>query len=280
MKTKLFHLAVIVFCVLLSSCVTRSLESRVDDAGKKMTAAFVAGDTGDTWNLRSDADYSVQLGRGVWWVPANGLGRSCYTNSQIAAVVNEDPDVKKELIGNVYEAAQLFQISDFAYDGSEDRLIADVKDPESGIVWEKHSPGYWSLALNRGNSSTCASWLGYILDGDYEKSGYLLFRWPDGNSHVMNWFLHDGYYYFIDMTHFQNDYDTRYRGIEDGDISSYRKSDTLLSNIHKTESFEDYVSYLFFALLHSDNTSPSLIFSIEGTEVPDLDSIPPEKYQW
>ena len=96
----------------------------------------------------------------------------------------------------------------------------------------------------------------------------------------MNWFLHDGYYYFIDMTHFQNDYDTRYRGIEDGDISSYRKSDTLLSNIHKTESFEDYVSYLFFALLHSDNTAPSLIFSIEGTEVPDLDSIPPEKYQW
>ena len=102
MKIKL--LCVILFLCFLVSCATTSEEERIANADEKMKLAYNEGDTQDTWNLRSDASFEVQVAEGVWWVPANTLGKSRYTNKQIAAIVNENPKVKKALIGNLYEA--------------------------------------------------------------------------------------------------------------------------------------------------------------------------------
>ena len=264
MKIKL--LCVIIFLFFLVSCATTSEEERIANADEKMKLAYNEGDTQDTWNLRSDASFEVQVAEGVWWVPANTLGKSRYTNKQIAAIVNENPKVKKALIGNLYEAIQLFQICDFTTDTREDHFNVRVEDPVLGYDWEKHCPGYYAVSLNRGNCSTDTNWLIYLLNDDYEEWGTFNMSDADGSGHVINYFFFDGYYYFIDMTHYRNDF--RNSAVENGDYRAYRNTDVLLGNIHKTVSPEAYVKYY----LQEANNPPSLFYTVKGHEVADLTS--------
>lgn len=231
-----------------------------------MELAYNEGDTQDTWNLRTDASFEVQVAEGVWWVPANTLGKSRYTNKQIAAIVNENPKVKKALIGNLYEAIQLFQICDFTSDTREDKLNVRVEDPVLGYDWEKHCPGYYAVSLNRGNCSTGTNWLIYLLNDDYEEWGTFNLSFYNGSGHVINYFFYEGYYYFIDMTHYRNDFP--HSAVEDGDNSSYIKSDVVLGNIHKAISPEAYVKYF----LQEANNPPSFFYTVKGHEVSDLTS--------
>ena len=88
----------------------------------------------------------------------------------------------------------------------------------------------------------------------------------------MNYFVIDGYYYFIDMSHYRNDSDSRSRSsVEDGDAETYRRNgDRVLANIHKAVSPEAYVEYCLSAFADS----PVLFFMIEGLEVPDISCDP------
>ena len=88
----------------------------------------------------------------------------------------------------------------------------------------------------------------------------------DGSGHVINYFFFDGYYYFIDMTHYRNDF--RNSAVENGDYRAYRNTDVLLGNIHKTVSPEAYVKYY----LQEANNPPSLFYTVKGHEVADLTS--------
>lgn len=122
----------VVLISLLFSC--SSMESELAEAEKTMASAYVEGDTKDTRNLRENADFSVKVYEGVWWVPASSLGKSRYTNNQIASIVNFSPSVKKAVIGNLYKAIQLYQISDFCSDTKDDWLDVKVVDPVSGYL--------------------------------------------------------------------------------------------------------------------------------------------------
>ena len=44
---------------------------------------------------RADADFSVKVAEDVYWVPANALGTSDYTNAQIQAMVTGTPEEKQ-----------------------------------------------------------------------------------------------------------------------------------------------------------------------------------------
>lgn len=264
MKIKL--LCVILFLFFLVSCATTSEEERIANADEKIKLAYNEGDTQDTWNLRADASFEVKVSEGVWWVPANTLGKSRYTNKQIAAIVNENPKVKKALIGNLYEAIQLYQICDFTSDTREDHLNVRVKDPVLRYNWEKHCPGYYAVILNRGNCSTNTNWLIYLLNDDYDELGTFHMSDADGSGHVINYFFFDGYYYFIDMTHYRNDF--RNSSVENGDYRSYRNTDILLGNIHKAISPEAYVNYY----IEKSNNPPSLFYIVKGHEVADSTS--------
>lgn len=88
----------------------------------------------------------------------------------------------------------------------------------------------------------------------------------DGSGHVINYFFYEGYYYFIDMTHYRNDFHNS--AVEDGNYSSYRKTDIISGNIHKAISPEAYVNYF----LHNSNVPPSLFYIVKGHEVADIAS--------
>ncbi len=260
---KIFLCALLI--VLLVSCA--SLEVKIDEAVDTMASAYVDGDTKDTWNLRENADFSVKVHEGVWWVPASSFGKSRYTNKQIASIVNFSPAVKKAVIGNLYEAIQLYQISDFCTDTDGDSLNVRVNDPVNGYDWEKHCPGYYAVALNRGNCSTSTNWLIYLLEDDYEEWGTFHYQYADGGGHVINYFVYDGYYYFIDMTHYRNDFPES--AVEDGKIFTYRNTDFIAGNIHKAVSPEAYADYC----RASFNETPAFFYMIKGHEVADLTSV-------
>lgn len=179
MKTKLFPIITIAICLILTSCQTEI----------KQTLSK------DTWNLRENASFEVEVAENVWWVPANALGKSRYTNSEIAYIARENAETRKEKISNLYEAIQLFQVSDFASDSYRDNLNVRKTDPKNGYDWEKHCPGYYAQSINRGNCSTNTNWLIYLLEDDYEEWGTFHYQAENGSGHVYNWFKVDGYYY-------------------------------------------------------------------------------------
>jgi hypothetical protein len=215
----------------------------------------------DTWNLRYDASFEVEVADGVWWVPANALGKTRYTNKQIAEMVEKTPEEKRKKISNLYEAIQLFQISGFA-DGND-----NIRVSANGINWEHHKPGYYAITTNNGCCATDSNWLLYVLDGDYDEVGMISYSESDGGGHVFNYIKEDGYYYFIDLTHYRNDF--RGSSVESGNGNDYAQSDYVAGNIHKTKDPMRYVQYC----LDSYNNPPVLFTMYPNHEVVSIDSV-------
>lgn len=152
----------------------------------------------DTYNLRSDANFKMKIENDVYWVPANALGDSRYTNEQIAQIALLSPEEKQKKISTLYEALQLFQISNFKPSGDNIRI------EENGINWEHHKPGYQAVRTNEGCCATDSSWLNYILKNDYDELGFVSYSFEDGNGHVFNYIKEKDYYYVIDLTRYTN----------------------------------------------------------------------------
>lgn len=205
--------------------------------------------TYDTHNLRHNAEYEIEVAEDVWWVPAVSLGATQYTNMQIAQLVSDTPEDKQAFVRTLYEALQLFQISNFS--SGDD----NVHLKENNIIWEHHKPGYDAVRTNTGCCATDTNWLNYLLKGDYPEVGYLAWSQTDGSGHIINYILYDGYYYFIDLTHYRTDY-TESCAVESGALSDYERSDFITGNLHKTSSVDAYIHYI----LEQFNNPPALFF--------------------
>ena len=203
----------------------------------------------DTQNLRLNASFEVAVSDGVWWVPVSSLGGSHYTNSTVAASAEASPEQKQSDFSTLYEALQLFQITNFCT-GDDNIRIA-----EDGIDWEHHKPGYDAVRTNTGCCATDSNWLNYILRGDYEEVGFLAYSQADGSGHILNYIKHEGFYYFIDLTHYRTDF-LESSAVETGSLTDYRRSDFIAGNLHKAESPEAYIRYC----VDSFNNPPSLFF--------------------
>jgi hypothetical protein len=199
----------------------------------------------DTPNLRSAANFEIEVADGVYWIPANNLGRTRYSNAQIAAMTNLSPEQKQAAINTLFEAIQLFQISKFK--GTYD----NIKITENGIDWEHHKPGYDAVRTNEGCCASDSSWLNYILKNDYDGIGTCGFGQHDGNGHIINYIKHNGWYYFVDMMQYRLD-SLPSSGIETGHIKDYLKAyDPVAGNIHRSKSIEKYIEYLKGSLKHT-----------------------------
>ena len=203
----------------------------------------------DTNNLRSQADYEVEVSENVWWVPANVLGATRYTNKQIASMVKKTPKEKRSAISNLYEALQLFQISNFANGDDNVRIM------ENKLDWEHHKPGADAVRTNAGCCATDSNWLNYILNKDYKQVGFLAYSQKDGSGHILNYIFHEGFYYFIDLTHYRTDF-LESSAPESGNLSDYQQSDFVAGNLHKAKTPEDYVNYC----VKSFNDPPARFF--------------------
>jgi len=190
----------------------------------------------DLLTLRHDAGFDAEVFPGVHWVPARVLGESRYTNAEVFAMLQAEPQEKREAVSTLYEALQLYQIGNFY--ASDD----NIRIEENGVNWEHHKPGYDAVRTNTGCCATDSNWLRYILDGDYDEVGYIATSQRDGSGHIYNYILHGGMYYFIDLTHYRTDWVAT--AVESGSMDDYNSSDRVLGNIHCARSVDDFVRYV------------------------------------
>ena len=211
--------------------------------------------------LRHNAGYNIEVFGGVYWVPAVSLGKSRYTNGEIAAMLNDSPEEKQAKIGTLYEALQLYQIGDFRSADDNVRIF------ENGIDWEYHTPGRNAVINNCGCCATDSAWLRYLLDGDYDEIGYIATSQRDGSGHVYNYIKDGEWYYIIDLTHYRNDWIATIE--ENGDIGAYSRSDRVLGNIHRTKDLANFVNYVQDAF----TDPPGLMFRLACEDVTPLDGV-------
>lgn len=144
-------------------------------------------------NYVYDASFQYEVYPGVNQVPVNTLGRTRYTNEEMANISRLSSEEKRKRIGNLYEAIQLFQVSGF-------RGILDNTDYYIGDVhWQTHKSPESAVASNEGCCAADTNWLSYFLKGKYDFIGSFCFGHPDQNGHIMTCIQHLGLYYLIDM---------------------------------------------------------------------------------
>ncbi len=221
-----------------------------------------ANDDYDTQNLRLNADFELEVAENVWWVPVSSLGGTRYTNGQVAANINDQPEEKQQTYATLYEALQLYQVGNF-YEGNDNQRTL-----ENGINWEQHKPGYHAVRTNTGCCATDSNWLNYILKGDYEEVGFMAYSQSDGSGHIFNYIRHEGHYYFIDLTHYRTDF-LDSSAVESGILSDYHNSDFIAGNLHKAASPEDYVAYIN----KSFNDPPELFFIYQAEDCLPVDGV-------
>ena len=243
---------------------TQTQSFRFDELDKQSSAADYSSDENqDLKTLRHNASFEAEVYPGVFWVPANTLGSSRYTNAEIYQMLEASPEDKQQNISTLYEALQLYQVGNFSPSDDNIRLF------ENGINWEHHKPGYYAVLTNTGCCATDSNWLHYILEADYDQVGYFATSQRDGSGHVYNFIFHEGWYYFIDLTHYHASGSPIDNAVEDGDINSYHSTDYILGNLHKTKSVQSYVDYI----QQTFNDPPGLMFIYTAENVPAVDSV-------
>ena len=195
----------------------------------------------DIGNLRDNAAFITKVSKGVCWVPVSALGKTRYQNSEIEKFIPLSPEEKLDKINNLYEAIQLFQLSDFkgVFDNT-DHIIRQT-DSET-ILWQTHKTGRDAVATNEGCCATDTNWLSYLLYGKYDEMGCLCWANRDGNGHITTYIHHNEYYYFIDMMMCRPD-SQRYGCIENGELASLSAAETG-GCLFKCETPQQYIKYL------------------------------------
>ena len=191
----------------------------------------------NTINLRDKAEFEIEVSNNVFWIPANSLGHTRYTDEDIKSMLLLNPSKKRQKIDNLYEAVQLYQTSKFK------GVIDNVRtlEEDTVIMWVFHKNGFNSVITNEGCCAADSNWLSYILNEKYDEIGCFGFCQSDGNGHITNYIRHGEWYYFIDMMMQRHD-SVKDSVIENGDIDDYNKN-WAFAYIHKAYSFDDYVKY-------------------------------------
>ena len=210
----------------------------------------------NTVNLRDKTIFEIEVFPNVFWVPANILGRTKYTDEDINSILLLNPAGKREKINNLYEALQLYQASKFK--GMIDNVR--VLEEDTSVIWVFHKNGFDSVRTNEGCCAADSNWLSYILNGRYDEIGCFGFCQADGNGHITNYIKQDEWYYFLDMM--MQRYDSAQNiGIENGNTDDFYNNEAF-GYIYKVKSCEDYVKYC----LSIYNKPPILFYKTKKPE--------------
>lgn len=149
--------------------------------------------TKDIGNYSHSAEFVTRVWPGVDWVPLNVLGGTRYTNEEMGRIALLPADEKKQHIRTLYEAVQLFQISDFR--GEFD----NIDHQTDGMRWQEHKTPEEAVRTNRGCCATDTNWLAYFIADIYDEVGSFCYANLDGNGHITTYLRSAGEYYFLDM---------------------------------------------------------------------------------
>lgn len=212
----------------------------------------------DTVNLRDSANFEVEVSKNVFWVPANSLGHTQYTDEEIKSLLSLEPNKKKQKINNLYEAIQLFQASEFK--GVIDNVR--VLEEDTHVLWVYHKNGFDSVRTNEGCCAADSNWLSYILEDRYDEIGCFGFCQADGNGHITNYIKNGEWFYFLDMM--MQRYDSvKDTAVETGNIVEYKNNFPFhTAYIHKAKCFDGYIKYF----LCKNENAPVIFYKTKNSE--------------
>ncbi len=164
-------------------------------------------------------EFQVEVAPGVYWVPLNTLGKSNYTKEEMKYVAQLSPDEKRSKIHNLYEAVQLFQVSNFQ--GTFDNVNHWI---DENTLWQIHKNPEDAVYSNNGCCATDTNWLAYFLSGKYQSICSFCSANEDGNGHITSCIQQDDWFYFIDMMMCRND-SQAYLCQEDGTVENLLNSE-------------------------------------------------------
>lgn len=147
----------------------------------------------DIGNYSDTICFETEVYPGVFWVPLNTLGKTRYTNEQMHEIVQMPIEYKKASISNLYEAVQLFQLSEFR------GVIDNIKHWIGDVQWDLHKKPEQAILSNEGCCATDTNWLAYFIKDHYDFVGSFCYANADGNGHITTYIQQDGDYYFLDM---------------------------------------------------------------------------------
>ncbi len=147
----------------------------------------------DIGNYFYDVEFETLVYNDVYWVPVHSLGKTKYTSDEMIEICKLPLEEKRNKIDNLYEAIQLFQISEF-------KGTLDNKDYWiNGIHWQTHKTPKEAVFFNEGCCATDTNWLAYFIGDKYDKVGSFCYGNIDGNGHITTYIKQNEFYYFIDM---------------------------------------------------------------------------------
>lgn len=86
----------------------------------------------DIGQYSNSIQFETEVYDGVYWVPINTLGASRYSGEEMLEISKLPIEERKERIGNLYEAVQLFQLSEFRGTLDNKNYMID------GVHWQTH----------------------------------------------------------------------------------------------------------------------------------------------
>lgn len=167
----------------------------------------------DIGKYSNSIQFETEVYPGVYWMPINSLGKSRYTNDEIKEISKLPIEEQRDKIDSLYEAIQLFQISNFK--GVFDNENHWVSDNE---LWQVHKDLEQSVVSNEGCCATDTNWLSYFIREKYDSIGSFCYANEDGNGHITTYIKKDEYFYFIDMMMCRSD-SQQYLCCENGVLS-------------------------------------------------------------
>lgn len=186
-------------------------------------------------DIRNSPLFELPLAKNVYWVSFNSLGKAELSYEKIISLIAKEPEVKQQYINTIPDAISLFVLSDFKK--ADDNIYIE----ENGITWEHCKPGKIAVLSNEGCCASCAAWANYLLSSKFEKSGYLSVIRPR-NGHVINFFVREGWYYFLDLQNFVQPY-RQDICCQTGKRTDFVKTKFLTSVMVKAKSLEAYIKY-------------------------------------
>lgn len=155
----------------------------------------------DIGRYSNSVQFETEVYDGVYWVPLNTLGTSRYSNKEMLEISKMPLERKRECIDNLYEAVQLFQISQFQW--SMDNKEYSIDD----IHWNSYKSPEEAVLSNEGHCATDTNWLAYFIHDKYDSVGSLCYTGEVWNGRygqrittdIITYIKFENEYYFIDM---------------------------------------------------------------------------------
>lgn len=177
------------------------------------------------------------------------LGLPKLTDEEIDALLAEnDPRKVKETITTLADFANYCYRGKFIFG---DGLIFFFE--ENGYGVQTTSSGYQTLQMRMGQCASMSSCMRYVLDGDYDETGYVLI-----DQHIMTYILCDGLYYLVNPVEYVSIAYNNYWRCSTwlGDITG-GKAD----GIYCSTDFQDVADSLYGSFIGTDITH---VYTITG----------------